>query len=222
MHSWIVIPAYNESVAVGGVITTLKDAGFDYILVVDDGSDDTTAEICIAAGARVVRHMINRGVGAATVTGMMVAFAEGADAVVTFDADGQHNVTDIANIIRPIADKDADVVLGYRKGFAHMPLLRKIANIVGNIVTWLVSGIWVRDSQSGLRAYSRKSFETMDLHANGYEFCSEVIRELHHHNLSFKQVPITVKYTEHSLSKGQSFDVGIGTLMKLVVRSLMR
>lgn len=233
---WIVIPALNEQATVGDVVRSLQSNGFEHILVVDDGSSDGTERIASQHGARVVRHSINRGVGAAIVTGMRCALMNGADVVVTFDADGQHDPRDIEKLLGFIGTrskfqdsrlqdtrfKEVEVVLGVREDKSAMPLVRRLANAIANFVTWLLSGLWVRDSQSGLRAYTRHAVEKMDLHANGYEFCTEVIREIHYRKLPFVQVPVRVQYTARSLAKGQSFDAGIGTLAKLIVRSLMR
>jgi glycosyltransferase involved in cell wall biosynthesis len=222
MNVWIVVPAFNEGATVGDVVRSLTQDGYHNVMVVDDGSADQTSEEASKAQAVVIRHIVNRGAGAATVTGMTAALRLGADVVVTFDGDGQHRVEDIGPILEPIERGEAEVVLGYREKFNGMPFLRKAGNSIGNVVTWLLSGIWVKDSQSGFRAYTRRAMETMNLHANGYEFCTEVIREMHHRKLAYVQVPIVVRYTPHSLAKGQNFDVGVGTLVKLVVRSLMR
>src|SRR5690348_14005578 len=99
---WVVVPAYNEARVIPGVVSGLKQEGYQ-VVVVDDGSSDATAEIAAQSGAIVLSHPINLGLGAALQTGIEFALARGADLLVTFDADGQHRAADIAALLGALA-----------------------------------------------------------------------------------------------------------------------
>ncbi|KAB2891959.1 MAG: glycosyltransferase family 2 protein [Desulfobulbaceae bacterium] len=216
----IVIPAYNESEVIAEVIKEIRDAGEYRIVVVDDGSSDATYQAAKAcAGVVALRHRINRGKGAATKTGIMAANRLGADIIVTMDGDGQHDPTDIRALIQPIREKACDVVLGTRpKVKGEMPYIKIIANRIGNIVTWLLYGMHVSDSQSGFRAYSHFAASIIDTKADKYEYDSKVIREINNNRLRFTEVPIQVRYTAYSMGKvqKQGFINGIKTLVRMI------
>ncbi len=215
---YIVIPAYNEEKIITSVIAEIKSAGYNNIILVDDGSNDQTFAIAQKTNINVFRHKINRGKGAATKTGIEAAKLLGADIIITMDADGQHNPADIANLITPLK-KGYDVVLGTRlKDPRGMPLHKIIANKIGNFFTWYLYGLWVTDSQSGFRAYSRRAVELINTQTDRYEYDSEVIHEIYIYKLKFTEVPITVRYTEYSMGKiqKQSFTNGLKTLYKMV------
>lgn len=217
---WIVIPAYNEEKVIQDVIREIQAAGYKNIIVVDDGSaDQTYAKAKKIPGVIALKHPINRGKGAATKTGIEAAKMLEAGIIVTMDGDGQHNPADIARLIEPIKSNHCDVVLGTRlidpKG---MPRHKILANWVGNAVTWYFYGLWVSDSQSGFRAYSRHASELINTKTDRYEYDSEVIREIYTYKLKYKEVPIEVRYTDYSMGKihKQSFVNGLKTLYKII------
>ncbi len=220
---WIVIPAYNEEAVIASVIADIRAAGYDNILVVDDGSKDATFKVAQKSGAVAIRHRLNRGKGAATKTGIEAAKLLGADIVVTIDGDGQHNPEDIQNLIFPIQNRKADVVLGTRlKDPKGMPWYKIAHNWIGNAIVWYLYGLWVSDSQSGFRAYSQKAMQMIDTKTDRYEYDSEVIREIRKHRLKFSEVPIEVRYTEYSMGKlyKQSFLTGIKTVSRMIFHML--
>src|SRR5882672_6582112 len=110
---WIVMAAYNEAPVIAGVVADAKSTGH-CVLVVDDGSKDATADLATGAGAIVIRHPINLGQGAALQTALDFAVAQGADVIVTFDADGQHRAADIAGLTEALSRHGADYALGSR------------------------------------------------------------------------------------------------------------
>jgi len=218
---FIVVPVYNEGAVLRDVVRGIKNAGFENIIIIDDGSDDKTPEIQ-KENVFYIRHVLNRGKGAATKTGFEAAKILGADVVVTIDGDGQHYVEDIPKLTKPILEDKFDVVLGMRDFRSkEVPLLKKAYNFVGNFFTWLFYGLWVSDSQSGFRAYSRRALGVIDTKTDRYEYDSEVIREIKKHGLKFKEVPIKVRYTAYSKSKKskQGFLNGIKTLIKMIISS---
>lgn len=216
------IPAYNEEKTIADVLTRTKPF-VDGIIVVDDGSSDRTAQIARVQGATVVHHVINRGLGAAIGTGVVAARELGADAVVTLDADGQHDPAEIKKFIVAI-EQGADVVIGSRMltGFVGMPVRRRIAQVMGNLVTFLLFGVWVTDSQSGFRAFTGYALSKIQIRTNRMEVSSELLAETKRNHLRLVEVPIKAIYTHYSLSKGQNFFVGLKTLLKLVMRRLSR
>ncbi|MBI4836198.1 MAG: glycosyltransferase family 2 protein [Candidatus Abawacabacteria bacterium] len=219
----VVLPALNEAGHIQSLIQKLKSKGY-VVIVVDDGSTDNTQEIAEKAGAIVLRHAVNCGAGAATQTGLTYAYqCTKAPYVITCDADGQHEVADIDTLVSFIEEQKKDVVFGSRfLQENHVPLLRRLANMVGNVITFALSGIYLSDSQSGLKVFSRKALQYINITANGFEFCSEIIREVSESNLSYAEYPIHVYYSKETLSKGQNLSTGFVTVFKLIVRSLMR
>ncbi|MEM4267912.1 MAG: glycosyltransferase family 2 protein [Candidatus Woesearchaeota archaeon] len=220
---WVVVPAYNEEKTIAQVIDGLRREGYKNIIVVDDGSKDRTEKIARSKGVVVLSHILNRGLGGALGTGIFAALEKGADIIVTFDADGQHEPKDIKRIIKPIIENKADVVIGSRlinpKG---MPLIRRLGNWGFNFITYFLFGVWTTDSQSGLRALSRKAALKIEIKTNRMEVSSEIIKEIGRNRLRFIEIPIKPIYTEYSLSHGQSHFNGIRILAKLVLRKLMR
>lgn len=221
----IVIPAYNEASTIGPVILQVQAVGLPgfkkEIIVVNDGSSDRTDEIVRSTGAVVVRHLLNRGYGGALGTGIEAALRWGADILVTCDADGQHSPDDIRKVADPIRMGQADVVIGSRMlETGGMPLIRRIANRVANLVTWVLFGIHTTDSQSGLRAFSRSAAMQIRIRGNNFEVSSEICGEIGRHRLKFIEVPIKTIYTDYSLSKGQGFTVGLKTLVRLILTKL--
>jgi glycosyltransferase involved in cell wall biosynthesis len=219
----VVIPAYNEERTIIEVIRGLKQHGFVTLIVVDDGSSDRTGELACHEGVILLRHIINRGLGGALGTGITAALRLGVEAIVTFDADGQHDPDDVARLLEPIAKGEADVVIGSRMlEPTGMPYARQLANWSANIVTYLLFRGWTTDSQSGLRAFSRRAAAQIQIITNGMEVSSEIIAETVKNRLKRKEVPVQVVYTDYSLSKGQSFKVGLRTLMKLILAKVRR
>lgn len=216
---WIVVPAYNEARTIVQSLSGLQHQGFRRIVVVDDGSTDHTGPLAAAAGARVVRHALNRGLGGALGTGLRAAVELGAEVIVTFDADGQHAPEDVARVVAPILAGDADLVIGIR-ALGRMPWIRWFANRAANVATWLIFGVRSSDSQSGIRALSRRVATALDLQAQRMEVSSEVLHKAARLALRVREVPVHAIYTRYSLSKGQGLGMGLRTLARLVLLRL--
>jgi len=218
----IVIPAYNEEKTIAEAVRGALQAA-DRVLVVDDGSADRTSEIAAAAGAIVVRHAVNRGLGGALGTGIEGALRLGADLIATMDADGQHRSEDAKRAMDRVAEGDVDFVIGSRmlekKG--NMPARRRFAQFLGNALTYVLFRKWVTDSQSGLRAMSRHAAERIRIRSSRMEVSSEFVKEVVDKRLRLAEIPIEAIYTEYSLSKGQNFAVGVQTALKLILRRLL-
>jgi len=225
-----VIPAYNEARRITAVVEGTRKY-VDEVIVVDDGSTDATASVAERAGAIVVQHGENCGAGAATMTGMEAARRSGADIVVTLDADEQHDPNDIPALLEPILAGRADIVFANRFGpFGssqgkkrnRIPLVRRIFNGLGNMVTFSVTGRWVQDSQCGFKIFGPRAVREVRIRMSGYEFCTEIVRESVQHRWRFAEVPIKVMYSAYTLAKGQSFANGVKTALKILLRSFLR
>lgn len=216
---FIAIPAMNEGKVIADVIAGIKSHGYDNIVVVSDGSSDDTEEKALEAGAVVCPHIINRGKGAATKTAIQACLRLGAEMIVTMDGDGQHVPEDIDRVISHLHKDDVEIILGSRfMDVQDIPLKKRFYNKIGNILTYLLYGINVNDSQSGFRAYTRLAAQRINTKGDRYEFESEVIREIKRNKLAYKEVPITVLYTDYSQNKAvkQSFVNGIRTLIRML------
>lgn len=223
MKILIIMPAFNEALMIGQIIKKIQQLGFEQIAVVDDGSIDQTAECAKRAGAMVLRHPINRGLGAALATGFAYANLVEADLAVTIDSDGQHDPDDIPALIQPILDRQADVVIGSRLlKPAGMPWYR----IIGNwSLTWLTSwlfGIKMTDSQSGFRAFSKLALEKIAIQSNRMEVSSEIFSEIKRNNLRHLEIPIQAIYTNYSLKKGQTNLNAISIIRRLIFQALKK
>lgn len=233
----VVIPAYNEDSVLPEVLKRLqvevsRTEARMIPIVVNDGSHDNTEAVARGFGVMVVSHTINRGLGAALSTGITAAHRMLSElglteesAIVTFDADGQHDPVELFKVVEPILEGRADVVLGTRFGGndqESMPLHRTLANRFANTVTGLLFGVWVTDTQSGYRAFSYKAATELMLRTSTMEVSSEIVREIGRNHWRLVEVPITVAYTEYSLSKGQSFGKGLETLWKLIMLRFFR
>lgn len=217
-----VIPAFNEATRIAKVIGDASHHA-DIVLVVSDGSTDNTVAIAERAGARVIQHIQNSGAGAATMTGVEAARALGATIVITLDADGQHDPADIPLLLLPIRQNQADIVFANRFGQRNsIPFVRRIANSIGNALTFVVTGKWVSDSQCGFKIFGPRAVAELDLRMSGFEFCTEIVREAVKHRWRIAEVPTKVLYSEYTMAKGQSFSNGIKTAMKILLRSFLR
>ncbi len=220
---FVVMPAYNEAAVLPLVLEDVcKNIHPQQIILVNDGSGDQTKTIAKQFGVHVLSHKVNRGLGAALKSGIILSVALGADAIVTFDSDGQHKAKDIKKITEPIKLGEADMVIGSRfLQNQSMPFHRKIFNWIGNFVTWVFYGKWVSDSQSGLRAFTSDVAQKMNIKANHMEVSSEFINEAQRLGLRLSEISIEPVYTEYSLSKGQSFVGGVKTLTKIALRKFL-
>ncbi len=221
----LVMPAYNEGKVIGDVIKSLpaKLPGF-YLetVVVNDGSTDNTGDEARGAGATVIEHVLNSDSGAATETGLTYARQHGFDYVVTIDADGQHTAKDALAVIDELTKEAADIIIGSRliesKG---MPWYRVLGNKGLNLITFILFGANVSDSQSGLKGFNRRAMEKIVIRSQGKEFCSEIIWRARQQNLSIKEIPIQALYSEYSLAKGQSNWNAFNIIKNLMRRKIL-
>ena len=205
-NTWIVIPAYNEATALGRVVAPLLEMGYS-VVVVDDGSTDQTTKVAETTGANLCQHKVNLGQGAALRTGIGFALQQGAHFLITFDADGQHSVSDIPNLVAPIQAGSADVALGSRfleSGHAlEIPRSRLALLKMAVIFTRLSTGLQVTDAHCGIRAFSAEAGRKVRITENGMAHADQILRQIVEQGLRWIEVPVTVIYTPYSLAKGQ-------------------
>lgn len=215
-NALLVVPAYNEQAVIGETLEGIGCLdGFD-IVVIDDGSTDSTASIADSFNVFVVSHPINLGLGAALQTGLEYARIRGYESIVTFDADGQHDAKDIMEVFGGL--EHSDMVIGVRcLNRGNMPVLKRVGNACLNLLTWVFFGVYSKDSQSGLRAFGPSAVKSMELSTNRYEVSSEILFEAKRRGLSICEVPIKAIYTKHSMACGTTVLDGFRILWRMLV-----
>jgi len=220
---FVVIAAYNEARVIARVIADVGSAGHR-VIVVDDGSRDGTGDVAAAAGATVIRHPVNLGQGAALQTGIDFALAQGAEIIVTFDADGQHRASDIAALTGALTRHGADFALGSRflGGCVDLPASRRALLRAATWFTRMTTGLAVTDSHNGLRAMTRRGASRIQLRQNRMAHASEILHQVAGSGLKYVEAPVTIHYSAYSLAKGQSAFDAIMIVLDLFARRLYR
>lgn len=219
--TWVIIPVYNESAVVAQVVEDLRRV-FPNVVCVDDGSTDGSAQQIARTGAHLVRHPINMGQGAALQTGLSYALnRRGGQFFVTFDADGQHRVDDAARMVALARAESIDVVLGSRflDKESRVPLLKRIVLGVVVLLSPATRRMGLTDAHNGLRVFNRAVAERLRIKMNDMAHASEIVALLARGTWTVREVPVTIRYTDYSRSKGQSLINGINILFDLTVRN---
>jgi glycosyltransferase involved in cell wall biosynthesis len=214
MKTIAIIPAYNEEIGIGSIILNVQRY-VDHVLVVDDGSNDSTADIAELAGAEVIRHHQNQGKGAALKTGF--SRVGGYDAVVTIDADGQHNPQEIPKLLEPIIKGEADLVNGSRYiegGEKNTPKYRRVGQSVLDIATNMNGKLNVTDSQSGFRAFSISTIPAFRFNLSGFGIESEMLTDASNAGFRIGEVQIGVRYDTDT--KRNPIKHGVGVLVRII------
>ncbi len=184
----MVMPAHNEEQTVGGAVRKCRKYG--KVVVVDDASTDKTAQLAKKAGATVITHKVNRGLGGALRTGFAAALKTDSDVVITIDADGQHRPEEVPLFIKKI-EEGYDFVLGARD-LSNYPRIKKFGNFFLNGMTNFISGTHLKDTESGFRAFKKSALAKLDLKAERYEIAAEIVKEAGRNKLKSANVPITI------------------------------
>ena len=205
------IPAFNEEKNIASIITKLSGIA-DTVLVCNDGSTDLTSTIAEKIGAVVINHEKNLGYGAAIRSLFLKAKELDGDILVTFDADGQHRIEDIKNVIKPIVNEEADLVIGSRfldESEKEVPQYRKVGIKVITKITNASIKEQITDSQSGFRAYSKKVVDELNPSELGMGISTEILIKASTKNFKITEVPIKILYsgdtsTHNPISHGSS------------------
>jgi glycosyltransferase involved in cell wall biosynthesis len=186
------IPAHDEAPRIAPVVRgALRHLP---VLVVDDGSTDATAAEAADAGATVFSQQPNQGKGAALRAGFRHALAEGVPAVVTLDADGQHDPAELPRFVDAEAARPAELIVG-RRDFSRMPLVRRASNWAGTVLLSAAVGRWIPDNQSGYRLIGSRLMSAMlDSTEDGFAFEVEMIAVCLREGWPIRWVPISTIY----------------------------
>ena len=216
MKILIGIPAFNEEKNIGAIVAKLKEK-YDYVLVCDDGSSDMTSNIASALGAIVVKHEKNIGYGGSIKTIFNEAKKTDADVLVTFDADGQHMISDIDSVLKPIKENTAAIVIGSRflGETKDLPKYRKIGIKAITGLTNTLTGSNITDAQSGFRAYSKKVLDEITPTESGMGISTEILIKSSKKNIKIAEIPITISY-ENNTSSQEPISHGTSVIMSTI------
>jgi len=217
----IIIPVYNEAEVVAGVVNSILKH-FRHVVCVNDGSKDASSEELNKTDAYVIEHPINMGQGAAIQTGIEFARQLPVDCFVTFDADGQHRISDVQLMVTEMKTGEYDIVLGSR--FLGSTVgINSSKRMVLKLAIWfsrLTSGLALTDTHNGLRIFNKKVARGMQITQPDMTHASEILEIIADKKYRYKEVPVTIEYTEYSRRKGQSIinavNIGFDTLLRKV------
>ncbi len=194
-----IIPAFNEAKHITAVIHDVLPH-VDRVVVVDDASQDTTAIDAANAGAVVLRHMINRGQGAALETGHAYARTIGATYVLHFDGDGQFTAHDIQFAKETLINGSYDIVFGSRflGKTSNIPFIKKYVLFpLGRIVNYFFAGVILTDVHNGFRIMNQKALHTICITQDGMAHATEILSQTKKAQLAYTEVPVQVTYHEY-------------------------
>lgn len=222
MSTITLIPAFNEEKSISHVIKETQKYTDD-ILVIDDGSTDNTSEIASENGAYTIKHPTNMGKGVALKSGFDYIKDLNYDIVITIDADNQHNPNEIPKLLDAI-NNGADFVNGsrYLNGpEENTPAYRRIGQQVLDIATNITTGLKITDSQSGFRAFTKKTCQYFKFRDTGFGIESEMLADAAEAKLKIVEVPITVRYDVDGSTKNP-VSHGVGVLIKIIIDKIRR
>ena len=211
---------YNEATVVGSVIEGLLPV-FPNVVCIDDGSSDGSPEVATAAGATVVQHPINLGQGAALQTGISFALQDPQmETVVTFDADGQHRVSDAQLMVERIQNGEADIVLGSRflDDRTKLTPAKRLVLRTAAAQMRISTGMDLSDAHNGLRAFNRHVASRIDLTQNRMAHASEFVHQIAKMQPRYVEHPVEIIYTDYSKAKGQSLLNSVNILAELLLK----
>src|SRR5690242_10140708 len=217
---WLVVPLFNEARVIGEVVRQAR-AVFPNVVCVDDGSSDDSADEAARAGAVVVRHPVNLGQGAALQTGFEFALSvPDMRWVVTFDADGQHQVQDVVAMLDKARREQLDVVFGSRflDDRTQAGTLKKLVLRAAVAYTNLTTSTRLTDAHNGLRVISRDVLSHVSITQNRMAHASELVAQIGALDVRYGESPVHVLYTDYSRSKGQSLWNAVNILVELMLR----
>lgn len=221
---YIIVPAYNEQQVLFNTISALVATSYS-VVVVDDGSTINLKECIKELPVYFLQHQINLGQGAALQTGNEFALKMDAEYIVHFDADGQHQLSDIEMLLQPIINEECDITLGSRflhQQAAEVPFSKRAIIHSARYLNYMFTGILLSDAHNGLRAMNKKAAEQMVLTENRMSHASEILFLIKKHKLKIKEVPVSILYTQYSKQKGQSIWNSIRILFDLLLHKLFQ
>ena len=221
---WVIVPIFNEEAVIAQVLTNLMQSPYS-IVVVDDGSSDKTLQQIAHLPVRVVRHACNLGQGAALQTGIDYALRwKATKFLVTFDADGQHDVADIPRMLAPLQQGTYDVVLGSRFLRAgdgvNLTLGKRLVLRCAVLFTRLTTGLQITDTHNGLRAFTADAAARLRITHNRMAHASEILAQIATLGLRYCEMPVTITYTAYSRYKGQKLFESLNIVWDMLMEKI--
>lgn len=207
VHVAIIVPVYNEAKVIKRVVRSLHKY-FPHVVCVNDGSSDQSADQILEAGAYLVEHPFNMGQGAALQTG--AEFARQLKDVryyVHFDADGQHQVDDVRRMLEELETGKYDIILGSRflgTKAVGMKTSKKLLLRAAVAFSNSTTGVRLTDTHNGLRAFNQHVADTLQITQPDMSHASEILDLIHKNGYRYKEVPVTIVYSDYSIAKGQT------------------
>ena len=192
------------------------------MVLVDDGSFPLIHPLVQDLRLHYLRHDMNRGQGASLKTGMDFALSQGANVIVHFDADGQHQVSDIEALISPVLQGESEVVLGSR--FLNplhtqaIPRSRRVLLRVARVFNGMFTGLWLTDAHNGMRAFSREAAGKVEITKNRMAHATEILNCIKQKGLRYQEVPTHILYPTYARKKGQRAWDSVNIIFDLLVR----
>ena len=216
----VVIPVYNEAPVVADVVRKVRRL-YPLVVCVDDGSRDGSAAAITEAGAVLVQHPLNLGQGAALRTGLDLGLTMGAARYfVTFDADGQHDIADVAPMLSLLDEGSPKIVFGSRflDDRTEVGAVKRAVLRTAVMYSRMSTGLALTDTHNGLRAFTREVAAALDLQLNGMAHASELLSLVARHEFPYAEIPVHIRYTDYSRAKGQPLMNGVNILFDLLFR----
>ncbi|MGN6218101.1 MAG: glycosyltransferase family 2 protein [Microbacterium sp.] len=217
---WLIVPLFNEASVVRDVVADAR-LTFPNIVCVDDGSTDHSIAEALAGGATVLRHPINLGQGAALQTGIEFAREQpGAQYFVTFDSDGQHQVSDAVAMVERLRAEPYDIIVGSRflDARTNASALKKLVLRLAVLFERISTGVRLTDAHNGLRAFNLRTAFSLNIKQNRMAHASEIVAQIGSNHLRYAEQPVHIVYTDYSRSKGQSLWNSVNILSELFVK----
>jgi glycosyltransferase involved in cell wall biosynthesis len=216
----VILPFYNEEEVIEKVLRELIASNYQ-VVAIDDGSTDRSNEIARKMNCVLLKHPSNFGQGAALQTGISFArINPKIEYFVTFDSDGQHQVSDINHMLKPLVNGETDFVFGtrFQDDKTKFPFFKRIVLRAAIKYTQLSTGVAITDTHNGFRAFNKLAAKRINLNFSGMTHASEFVEKAGQSGLSIKEVPVHILYTKYSKRKGQSLWNSINILTDLFLR----
>jgi len=223
-RAFVIIPVFNDTAVIRHVVEQVIRLGHT-VVVVDDGSEEAILPALDKLCVYYIRHRFNLGQGAALQTGITFGLSKGAEFFVTFDADGQHDPSDIAPLMLELSDRNLDIVFGSRfLGLkpSKLPFIRKIILNVARFLNYLFSGILLSDAHNGLRVFNKKAAMSLHLIENRMAHATEFLITVKKKQLKYGEYPVHVSYTAYSRKKGQKTSYSFKVLQDILLHKIFK
>lgn len=216
-----ILPAYNREGNIEGLVEEVKKH-VSNVIVISDGSTDNTADFARKSGAIAPEPVPKRGKGNAVIRGIEISKSLNPDIIILMDSDSQHDPKEIPDIIEPIINNQADMVIGSRfLGIMHTSSLNKLGNHILNVLHFLLTFKWITDAESGFRAFRADKLYSLDLRATHYEIESETLLEAIKHRFKIEEIPIKILKKEKGINSSDGFKI-FGFVIKKRIRDILQ